>query len=56
MLDMKFIRENPRIIKKDLDKRGDKEKKSWVDEIIKKDEEYRKLLQEMQKLRHGRNT
>lgn len=56
MLDIKFIRENPGIIKKDLQKRGDNEKKSFVDEIIKKDKEYRKLLQEAEVLRHKRNT
>ena len=56
MLDIKFIRENPDAIKKDLKKRGDKEKFAWVDEIIAKDEEYRKLLQKVQDLRHKRNS
>jgi seryl-tRNA synthetase len=56
MLDIKFIRENPDIIKKDLEKRQDKEKTVWVDEIIIKDEEYRKLLSEAQELRHKRNN
>ncbi|MBR9699134.1 serine--tRNA ligase [Candidatus Woesearchaeota archaeon] len=55
MLDMKFIREHPEIIRKDLEKRGDNEKLSWVDEIITKDASYRELLQESQKLRHTRN-
>jgi seryl-tRNA synthetase len=56
MLDIKLIREHPETIKKDLEKRGDKEKISWVDDAVKKDAEYRKLLQEVQKLRHDRNT
>ena len=51
MLDIKFIRENPQVIKKDLQKRGDKEKLAWLDDILKKDEEYRKLLQENEKLK-----
>lgn len=55
MLDIKLIRENPEIVKKDLKKRNDTEKIKWVDSIIKKDEEYRKLLTESQKLRQRRN-
>ncbi|MBI2655029.1 serine--tRNA ligase [Candidatus Woesearchaeota archaeon] len=56
MLDIKFIRENPDIVKKDLEKRNDKEKLEWVDDLLKKDSEYRKSLQENQALRQGRNT
>jgi len=55
MLDIKFIRENPSIVKKDLAKRQDKEKVKWVDDLITKDKEYRELLQKNQKLRHKRN-
>src|SRR3989344_2212784 len=55
MLDIKFIRENPDIVRKDLKKRNDPEKISWLDDLIKKDEEYRKLLQKEQELRHKRN-
>ncbi|MEA2036972.1 MAG: serine--tRNA ligase [Nanoarchaeota archaeon] len=56
MLDIRFIRENPDVIKKDLEKRNDKEKLSWVDDLLKKDEEYKGLLQKNQDLRHSRNT
>ena len=56
MLDIKIIRENPNIVKKDLKKRKDNEKLRWLDDLIKKDKEYRELLQESQKLRHKRNT
>ena len=56
MLDIKFIRENPDIVIKDLEKRNDKEKLEWIDDLLKKDAEYRKLLQENQTLRQGRNT
>ena len=55
MLDIKFIRENPDIVKKDLKKRNDHDKLKWLDDLIQKDEEYRKLLKEEQELRHKRN-
>ena len=55
MLDIRFIRENPDIVKKDLEKRQDKEKLKWVDDLLKKDEDYRHLLQKNQELRHKRN-
>jgi len=55
MLDIKFIRENPDIVKKDLQKRNDKEKLEWADDLLNKDSEYRRLLQDNQKLRQGRN-
>jgi seryl-tRNA synthetase len=56
MLSLKFIRENPGIVKKDLKKRNDKEKLEWIDDLLKKDEQYRKLLQKVQGLRHKRNV
>src|SRR3989338_6106371 len=52
---IKFIRENPDIVKKDLRKRNDLEKLKWLDIILKKDEQYRGLLQKEQELRHKRN-
>ncbi len=55
MLNIRLIRENPETIKKDLKKRGDKEKLVWIDDLVKKDKEYRKLLQEAQALRNKRN-
>ncbi len=55
MLELKLIRENPNIIKKDLEKRQDREKMKWVDDLIAKDKEYRTLLQLNQDLRHKRN-
>ena len=55
MLGIKFIRENPAIVKKDLKKRQEKEMIAWVDDLLKKDEEYRKSLQESQNLRAKRN-
>jgi seryl-tRNA synthetase len=55
MLDIKFIREHPEIVRKDLEKRNEKEKIVWLDDLLKSDIEYRKLLQENQKLRQRRN-
>ena len=37
MLEIKFIREHPDIVRKDLKKREDSEKLKWVDEILKLD-------------------
>lgn len=56
MLDIRFIRENPLIVKKDLEKRQDKEKIKWVDDLIEKDKEYRGLLKKNQELRYRRNV
>ena len=56
MLELKFIRENPDIVKKDLKKRNDTEKINWVDDLIKKDKEHRILLKKSEELRHKRNT
>jgi seryl-tRNA synthetase len=55
MLGMQFIRENPGAIRKDIEKRGEKEKLAWVDDVLRKDKEYRELLQQSQELRHRRN-
>ncbi len=55
MLDIKFIREHPEIVRKDLEKRNEKEKLEWLEDLLKSDVEYRKSLQENQKLRQRRN-
>ena len=55
MLDIKFIRENPEVVRKDLEKRNEKEKLEWLDDLLRSDVEYRKLLRENQKLRQRRN-
>jgi seryl-tRNA synthetase len=54
MLDIKFIRENPDIVKENMKKKS-MENTGIVDDLLKNDEEYRKLLQEAEKLRHERN-
>jgi len=56
MLDIKFVRENPEIVKKGLEKRKDEEKISWVDDLIEKDKEYREILKSNDELRQKRNN
>jgi len=53
---IKFIKENPEIVKKDLKKRNDLEKLGWVDIILKKHSQYLDLLKKEQELRHKRNV
>jgi seryl-tRNA synthetase len=56
MLDIKIIRENPDVVKKDLKKRGDTDKVKLLEELIKKDLKRRELIQETEKLKHERNV
>jgi len=56
MLDIKFITANPEVVKKDLKKRQDREKLPWVEEVVKKHAEAKKLREEADKLRHTRNV
>lgn len=55
MLDIKYIRENAEEVKENLRRRKDEEKLAWLDDLLKKDEEYRELKNEIQKLKHQRN-
>jgi seryl-tRNA synthetase len=55
MLDIKFIRENPDLVKENIKKKFQDEKIEKVDEVIQKDKKYRELLQESEKLRASRN-
>jgi len=55
MLDIKLIREQPEIIKKNLKKRKDEEKIKWVDDLLNYDKKWRGLIQETNKLRERRN-
>ena len=56
MLDIKFIRENPNLVKENIKKKFQNDKIKLVDEVIDKDEKYRVLLQQVEKLRHKRNV
>ena len=56
MLDIRFVRASPDIVKADLRKRNDPEKIGWVDDLLKKDARSRELKVETDVLRQRRNT
>ncbi len=56
MLDIKFIREHPEIVRNNLKKRGDLEKIKMLDDLIKYDEQWRRLLTKVNELRHSRKV
>ena len=56
MLDIKLIREHPEIVRNDLKKRGDLEKLKMLDDLIEYDKHWRRLLTEVNELRHRRNV
>jgi seryl-tRNA synthetase len=56
MLDIRFIRAHPEIVKADLQKRNDPEKIGWVDDLLRKDARSRELKVETDTLRQRRNT
>ena len=55
MLDIKLFRENPDVIRKDLEKRKDTEKLKLVDRVIELDKNKRALLVDVQELQKKRN-
>lgn len=56
MLDIRFVREHSDAVRKDLEKRRDTEKIAWLDVILGKDAEWRKLKRQSDDLRAERNT
>jgi len=56
MLDIKLIREDPKVVEENLKKRGDDEKLKMLEDLIEKDKKYREDLQELEKLKHDRNV
>lgn len=56
MLDIKFLRENPEIVKENIRKKFQDEKLPLVDEVIELDRRYRAALTEANELRAGRNA
>jgi seryl-tRNA synthetase len=56
MLDIRFVRAHPEIVKADLRKRCDPAKIEWVDELLRKDVRSRELKMETDTLRQRRNT
>ncbi|NMA88519.1 MAG: serine--tRNA ligase, partial [Methanoculleus bourgensis] len=56
MLELKFVRAHPEIIRADLNKRGDTEKLAWVDEVLEMDRRARELTVVIGDLRNRRNV
>lgn len=55
MIDIKLIRENPELVKKNIKNKFQEEKLTMVDKIKSKDEQWRSLKIQVDKLRHERN-
>ena len=55
MIDIKFLRENPEIVKENIKKKFQDSKLSLVDEVIQLDKEAREVQQEADALRAGKN-
>ena len=56
MLDIKFIRENPEVVKENIRKKFQEEKLPLVDQVLELDSQNRQTIQEAQDLRTQRNT
>jgi len=56
MIDIKFLRENPEIVKENIKKKFQEKKLPLVDEVIKLDAESRKIKQEADNLRANRKS
>lgn len=54
MLDIKLIRENPELVRNNLEKRGDPQNLRMLDELIDYDKKWRQYLTELNELRHER--
>jgi len=54
MLDIKLIRDNPEVVRRNLEKRGDPAKLKLLDDLIRLDKEWRELLTRVNELRHRR--
>jgi seryl-tRNA synthetase len=54
MLDIKLIREHPKIVEKNLKKRGEPEKLEMLTQLIEYDKKWRKTLRQASELRHQR--
>ncbi|WP_424357250.1 serine--tRNA ligase [Methanocella sp. MCL-LM] len=55
MLDIRFVRESPDVIRADLRKRNDLEKLAWVDDLLAKDAQARAMQVRVDDLRRRRN-
>ena len=54
MLDIKLIRENPELVRNNLEKRGDPQSLRMLDELVDCDKKWRQYLTELNELRHER--
>ena len=55
MLDIKFVRENPDVVKQNIKNKFQDEKLPLVDEVLALDKENREIKQELQSLQADRN-
>ena len=55
MLELKFIRSSPDVVRADLRKRGDTEKLAWIDDLLAKDEKSRGMQVGINAMRNRRN-
>ena len=56
MLDIKLIKENPKLVKENIKKKFQTEKLILVDKVISSNNEWIKIKKELDELRHKRNT
>ena len=56
MLDIKFVRAHPEVVRADLEKRHDTEKLAWVDTVLEQDKLFRELTVKNNELRARRNS
>jgi len=56
MLDIKLVREHPEVVRSNLEKRGDAEKLRMLDDLLRLDREWRRLLTKANELRQRRNV
>jgi len=56
MLELKFVRAHPEIVRADLNKRGDTAKLAWVEEVLEMDRRARELTVAIGDLRNRRNV
>ena len=56
MLDIKLIRENPELVKSNLEKRGNPENLAMLQELIETDKKWREDLTRLNDLRHDRKV
>ena len=56
MLDIKLIRENPKLVRENIKKKFQSQKLPLVEKLLELDEEWRKLKLDLDNLRHERNS